>query len=126
MTFKLRHYPAVTVLDLASRQEQHFSKMADQATAGSVRILLRAADRQVLAEAARSRKQSLEAFLSETLACAAVDLRTAPAPRLTPLDVYSRRTDLAPDTTDDGDRIQWTEPRPNRQPRLAAGPPRNR
>lgn len=80
---------------------------AEDATAGSVRIVLRGADRQVLAEAARSRKQSLEAFLSETLACAAVDLRQPP-PRaaLTWADTFSRHAEPEPKPEQDYEAVR--------------------
>jgi hypothetical protein len=70
-------------------------------TTTTVRVLLRPADQQVLSEAARTRKQSLEQFLSETLSVTAADLRQPPRVAVTWLDVYSHRLDPVPQTAEE-------------------------
>jgi|SRR5689334_10793390 len=89
-------------------------------TTTTVRVLLRPADQQVLSEAARTRKQSLEQFLSETLAVAAVDLRQPPRVAVSWLDVYSHRPQASTAAEDDSE-ICHSPSRPARPPRLSAG-----
>lgn len=95
--------------------------MSDETATTRLEVAVRAVDRETFVAAAKARQQTLRGFLAETLSVIAADLRQPPRAALSWPDIFSRRADLALDTTDDDSEIRWSEPRPPRRAHLPTG-----